>query len=69
MKEEGIPVYHLAFGQSPFPIPTCFVEALKRNADSHEYLPVSGIYEYMLSKININITIINLSSQMLHNFS
>ena len=55
MKEEGIPVYHLAFGQSPFPIPTCFVEALKRNADSHEYLPVSGIYEYMLSKININM--------------
>ena len=48
MKEEGIEVYHLAFGQSPFPIPKCFVEALKKHADSHEYLPVSGKYGLVL---------------------
>ena len=42
MKKEGIDVYHLAFGQSLFPIPKCFVEALKKHAASHEYLPVSG---------------------------
>ena len=29
MQREGCEVYHLAFGQSPFPIPTCFVKGLK----------------------------------------
>ena len=29
MQREGSEVYHLAFGQSPFPIPTCFVKGLK----------------------------------------
>ena len=29
MQSEGKEVYHLAFGQSPFPIPTCFVNGLK----------------------------------------
>ena len=43
MKEAGLEVYHLAFGQSPFPIPNCFVEALKKHAASHEYLPVTGM--------------------------
>ena len=31
MQKEGCEVYHLAFGQSPFPIPTCFVKGLKAN--------------------------------------
>ena len=38
MTEKGVEVYHLAFGQSPFPIPKCFVEGLKTYAGSHEYL-------------------------------
>jgi len=42
MKEKGVEVYHLAFGQSPFPIPKCFVDGLTKYADSHEYLSVSG---------------------------
>ena len=29
MQREGCEVYHLAFGQSPFPIPTSFVKGLK----------------------------------------
>ena len=29
MQKEGCEVYHLAFGQPPFPIPTCFVKGLK----------------------------------------
>ena len=42
MRERGEEVYHLAFGQSPFSIPECFVEALKENAHINDYLPVAG---------------------------
>ena len=56
MKEKGVEVYHLAFGQSPFPIPKCFVDGLKKYADSHEYLPVSG--QYLIYSIAYNIVMI-----------
>ena len=42
MRERGEEVYHLAFGQSPFSIPECFVDALKENAHINDYLPVAG---------------------------
>ena len=42
MQKSGQQVYHLAFGQSPFPIPQAFVNELKNHADRHEYLPVAG---------------------------
>ena len=45
MQAEGKDIYHLAFGQSPFPIPTCFVKGLKDFAGSYEYLPVAGTLE------------------------
>lgn len=45
MQKSGQEVYHLAFGQSPFPIPTCFAVALGEAAYRNEYLPVAGIRE------------------------
>ena len=42
MQAEGKDIYHLAFGQSPFPVPDCFVRELKNYAERHEYLPVAG---------------------------
>ncbi len=42
MRAAGDEVYHLAFGQSPFPVPACFVEALKSSAHINDYLPVAG---------------------------
>jgi len=42
MQKGGCEVYHLAFGQSPFPVPNCFVNGLKVFANSNEYLPVAG---------------------------
>ena len=42
MRERGEEVYHLAFGQSPFSIPRCFIDALKENAHINDYLPVAG---------------------------
>lgn len=42
MRERGEEVYHLAFGQSPFSVPKCFVDELKENAHINDYLPVAG---------------------------
>lgn len=43
LQKAGHEIYHLAFGQSPFPIPDCFVNGLKEFADKNEYLPVAGL--------------------------
>ena len=40
MQRQGQDIYHLAFGQSPFPIPDVFVKGLQEYAGRHEYLPV-----------------------------
>ena len=37
------PYHHFAFGQSPFPPPPAVVEALRRHADKHDYLPTAGL--------------------------
>ena len=42
MQKSGQEVFHLAFGQSPFPIPKCFVDPLKKYAHHNEYLAVAG---------------------------
>ena len=42
MRAAGKDIYHLAFGESPFPIPVCMQDALKTNAGHGEYLPVEG---------------------------
>lgn len=41
----GKPVYHLAFGQSPFPVMESARLALVQNADKNAYLPVAGTSE------------------------
>lgn len=38
-------VYHLAFGQSPFPVMESAVSTLVQNAGKNAYLPVAGIPE------------------------
>lgn len=40
---EGRAVYKLGLGQSPFPVPTCVVEALRAHAAEKDYLPVRGL--------------------------
>ena len=40
---EGIDVFRLGFGQSPFPVPVHIVEALQKNAHQKDYLPVKGL--------------------------
>ncbi len=40
---EGRNVYRLGLGQSPFPVPECVVDELRRNAHQKDYLPVRGL--------------------------
>lgn len=39
---EGKQIYHLAFGQSPFPVPEDLVKGLVNHAAAHDYLNVAG---------------------------
>ena len=55
------PYHHFAFGQSPFSPPAKIVEALRKNADKHDYVPTAGIpelreiiAEYYKNVFNIN---------------
>ena len=42
-QRRGEQIYRLGLGQSPFPVPTAVVEALKSNAHQKDYLPVRGL--------------------------
>jgi aspartate aminotransferase len=42
---EGRTIYRLGLGQSPFPVPSVVVEALREHAAEKEYQPVRGLYE------------------------
>jgi len=43
--KSGKKVYKFGFGQSPFPIPSSIIEALKNSADKNKYLPMQGLEE------------------------
>lgn len=45
LEQEGKDIIRFGFGQSPFPVPTAVVEALKENAHRKEYIPVEGLPE------------------------
>jgi aspartate aminotransferase len=42
LQQEGRTVYRLGLGQSPFPVPTPVVDALKHHAHEKDYLPAQG---------------------------
>lgn len=44
MIRDGIEVYKLGLGQSPFPIPKSLVEELKVHAHQRDYLPIAGLH-------------------------
>ena len=48
MRVEGKDIYHLGFGEAPFPVPECLQQGLRENVDKAEYLPVEGeLYEIL----------------------
>lgn len=40
---QGKKVYKFGFGQSPFPVPDCMQEELRKNAHQKDYLPTQGL--------------------------
>lgn len=42
-RRDGREVFKLGLGQSPFPVPSAVVEALRQNAHQKDYLPVRGL--------------------------
>ncbi len=49
LEKSGKKIYKFGFGQSPFPIPSSVVSALKVNADKHAYLPMQGLEELRIA--------------------
>lgn len=43
LRREGRHIYKMGLGQSPFPVPSVVVDALKLHADEKDYLPVNGL--------------------------
>lgn len=43
LRKQGKKISHFGFGQSPFPIHSSIVIALKENAANNHYLPVAGL--------------------------
>lgn len=43
LRRQGCSVYDFGLGQSPFPVPTTIVEALRLAAPEKDYLPVKGL--------------------------
>jgi aspartate aminotransferase len=43
MRREGLQVYRMGLGQSPFPVPQSVVQVLRENAHQKDYLPVRGL--------------------------
>jgi aspartate aminotransferase len=62
LRSKGIRIYKLGLGQSPFPVPSPVVNALKLHAHEKEYLPVAGlpalrkaVAEFHRKKDNVNV--------------
>jgi aspartate aminotransferase len=45
LRTQGLRIYKMGLGQSPFPVPVIIVDELKRNAFQKDYLPVKGLPE------------------------
>lgn len=45
MREQGRTIFHMGFGQAPFPAPERLMTALRENAHEKAYLPIAGLPE------------------------
>ncbi len=45
MREKGETIFHMGFGESPFPVHPTIQQALAKNANRKSYLPTQGIFE------------------------
>jgi aspartate/methionine/tyrosine aminotransferase len=80
LMSEGMDIFRLGFGQSPFPVPEHIVEALQKNAHQKDYLPVKGLLalreaiasffkkKYHLTTIADDIMVGPGSKELIYNF-
>ncbi|RLE58336.1 MAG: aspartate aminotransferase, partial [Thermoprotei archaeon] len=54
LQKKGKMVYNFGLGQSPFPVPTPVVEALRYHAHEKDYLPVKGLSALRKSVANFH---------------
>ncbi len=45
LRDEGREIYHMGFGQAPFPAPSRLITAVREHAHEKAYLPVAGLPE------------------------
>jgi len=43
LRQDGVQILHMGFGQSPFPVHTLIQFALKASVDRNSYLPSAGL--------------------------
>ena len=60
-RANGQEIYHMGFGESPFPVHPLVSEALCKNADKKSYLPVQGLLQLRERISNFYIHHFNLS--------
>ena len=80
LSNDGVEIFKLGFGQSPFPVPKKIVQALKNNAHQKDYLPVKGLPQlrsaissffnenYSLASTSENVMIGPGSKELIYNF-
>lgn len=51
-RAKGLPIYHMGFGESPFPVPDIIKDALSTNANLNSYPPVLGLAELREKSLN-----------------
>ena len=56
LKAQGMKIYKMGLGQSPFPVPESVVQSLRDNAFQKDYLPVKGLSELRTSVANYHRT-------------
>ena len=52
LRDDGGSVFHMGFGEAPFPVHPRLAEALRQNASQKNYLPVAGLPELRSAAAN-----------------
>lgn len=63
LRAEGKPIYHMGFGQAPFPAPDRLAAALRDTAHHKAYLPVAGLPELRTAVASYHARLTNTDAE------